>query len=211
MSKLRRWYMQITNISTRWGDKLPYVRALYWFWSKIYDLTVAWDRAYRGNARRMVESTVRPGDRVLDVGVGTGLVAEYGSPIAADYTGVDVSGAMLSKAARKMVALKMNNVSLRWGNAESLPFDDDTFDVVLSSFMLPHIPRDKRTAVLTEMRRVLKPGGRLGLYLAQGEVAPMFSTREELEGFVTEAGFVDQNIEDRDDVYRIVTASAPDE
>jgi ubiquinone/menaquinone biosynthesis C-methylase UbiE len=211
MSRLRRWYMQLTNVSRRWGHVPRYVRTLYWIWSRFYDLSIAWDPAFRANASRMVQSTVRPGDRVLDVGIGTGLLAEYGSSIAADYVGVDVSPAMLGRAARKIVVMEMANVALRFGRADSLPFEDGSFDVVISSFMLPHIARDQRTAVLAEMRRVLTPGGRLGLFLAQGEIAPLFSTREELERYLAEAGYVSLRIEDHDDVYRIVTAISPEE
>ena len=209
VSRIRRWYMRLTNVSIRWGHEPRYVRTLYWLWSRVYDLTIGWDRAFRANAKRLVQSTVGPGDRGLDVGVGTGLLAEYGSPIAADYVGVDISAAMLSRAARKIVAAEMTNVALRFGRADSLPFEDDSFDVVISSFMLPHIARRERTAVLAEMGRVLRPGGRFGLFLARGEIAPLFSTRDELERYLTDAGFVNLTIEDRDDVYRIVTASTP--
>ena len=66
--------------------------------------------------------------------------------------------------------------------------------------------RLENVAVLREMARVLTPGGRLGLFLAQGEVAPLFSSREELQECLPDAGFSGVEIEDRDDVYRIVTA-----
>ena len=56
------------------------------------------------------------------------------------------------------------------------------------------------------MHRILKPRGHLGLFLAQGEVAPLFSTRLQLEHYLSQAGFDSHEIEDRDDVYRIVIA-----
>ncbi len=202
--------MRLTDVSRRWGHRPGYIRTLYWMWARIYDLTIGWDRAYRANARMMVEATVEAGDRVLDVGVGTALLAEYGSPIAAEYVGVDISAAMLGRAAHKIVTDEMANVALRWARADTLPFDDDLFDVVVSSFMLPHVERRERTAVLAEMSRVLKPGGRLGLFLARGEVAPLFPTRQELEHHLADAGYVNPRIEDRDDVYRVVVATKPD-
>ena len=54
---------------------------------------------------------------------------------------------------------------------------------------------------------MLGPGGRLGLFLAQGEVAPLFATRSVLSDLLERAGFEEVSIEDRDDVYRVVTAS----
>ncbi len=105
------------------------------------DRSIAWDPAYRDNARRLVESTLEPGDEVLDVGIGTGLLAEYGAPIAASYVGIDYSGAMLAEAGKKIARRGLDNVALRWGDARHLPFSDACFDVVLSSFVLPLLSR----------------------------------------------------------------------
>ena len=198
--------MKATSLSLPWAGSRSYVRFLYAVWSKIYDLTIAWDKAYRGNAKLMIERTVRQGDRVLDIGIGTGMLAEYGAPMAAEYVGIDYSGAMLAKCAKKIARLKMTNVQISWGDAKSLPFKDGQFDAAVSSFALPHFAKDEKVVVLREIARVLKPRGRFGLFLAQGEVAPLFSMRDELEHLLSEAGFVEVRIEDRDDVYRIVTA-----
>jgi len=185
------------------------VRAFYAVWSTIYDWSVGLDPAYRGNARGMVEDTIREGDRALDVGIGTGLLAESGARMAGEYIGIDYSGSMLAKAAKKVARLNLGNVLLRWGDARELPYEDDSFDAVVSSFVLPHFARDERPGVIAEMARVLRPGGRLGLFLAQGEIASLFPLRTELEGQLAEAGFADVEIADRDHVYRIVTAMVP--
>lgn len=205
---LRRWYMRTTSASVPWEGSRRFVRVLYALWAPIYDWTIAWDPAYRANAARMVEASTRAGDRVLDVGIGTGLLATLAAPRAAEYVGLDYSGTMLGRAARKMAAHRLGNVALRWGDATSLPFCDARFDAVVSSFTLAHLARSERAAALAEMRRVLRPGGRLGLFGAQGEVAPLFSTRRELEDHLREAGFGHATIIDRDDVYRIVVAGA---
>jgi len=206
---LRRCYMRTTSLSLPGAGSRGYVRLLYAIWALVYDLTVACDPAYRGNARRMVGSVVRDQDRVLDVGVGTGLLAEYGAPTASAYAGVDYSGSMLAKAASKIARLKLGNVRLQWADARSLPFGDQQFDTVVSSFVLPHFAREEKVEILREMARVLVPGGRLGLFLAQGEVAPLFSTRPQLEQSLAEAGFTGVQIEDRDHVYRVVRAELP--
>jgi ubiquinone/menaquinone biosynthesis C-methylase UbiE len=83
------------------------------------------------------------------------------------------------------------------------------FDAVVSSFVLPHFPENEKLGVLREMVRVLKPGGRLGLFLARGEVAPLFSSRQRLQELLLEAGLSDFEIDDWDDVYRIVAARKP--
>ncbi len=201
--------MRTTTISLLGEGSRTWVRLLYSGWSKVYDATIDWDPAYRGGVRRLVEETLSQGDDVLEVGIGTGIVAELGAPVAARYVGLDYSGDMLAKSAHKMAERQLKNVELRWGDARKLGFDDASFDVVLSSFVLPHFARSERAELVAEMARVIRPGGRLGLFLAQGEEAPVFSRREELEEYLDFAGLVDARIDDMDDIYRLIVASKP--
>ena len=96
---------------------------------------------------------------MLEVAVGTGLNVPLYEPELA-LTGVDLSPAMLALA-RQRAAEAGRQVDLREGDAHRLPFDDASFDTVVCTFSLCNIP-DLRGA-LTEMRRVLRPGGRLVL------------------------------------------------
>ena len=102
---------------------------------------------------------IRPGRRVLDVACGTGAltlaVAERVAPGGA-VTGLDANPEMLAVARRKQAP-----VEWRDGRAESLPFADASFDAVVSQFGLMFF--DDRVAALREMRRVLRPGGRLAV------------------------------------------------
>lgn len=102
---------------------------------------------------------IRPGQRVLDVACGTGVLTRAAAirtgPSGA-VTGLDVSPRMLSIAARLSPTLEW-----REGTAESLPFPDESFDAVVSQFGLMFVPDP--AAALGEMMRVLKPGGRLAV------------------------------------------------
>lgn len=102
---------------------------------------------------------IRPGDRVLDVACGTGVLSRAAASRVAPtgtVTGLDLNPNMLAVAARL-------SPTLRWkqGTADALPFSDQTFDVVVSQFGLMFFPDP--AAALREMMRVLVPGGRLAV------------------------------------------------
>ena len=100
----------------------------------------------------------RDGDRVLDVACGTGVVASRVSLVSRKLcyvTGIDINEAMLSAA--------RSNSQIEWrqGSATDLPFEADSFDVVLCQQGLQYFP--DRAAAMREMARVLAPGGRVSL------------------------------------------------
>lgn len=93
-------------------------------------------------------------DRVLDVATGTGAILRAVAPLLPrELVGVDRSPAMLAKAPAQ--------ASLHEADATALPFDDAGFDVVFASYLLHVLPADDRALVISELRRVVAPGGRV--------------------------------------------------
>jgi len=107
-----------------------------------------------------VLSKVRASDEVLDMGCGTGRFTVSLAERVSVVSGLDLSGAML-EAARKKLADRGLTADLREGDMAALPFPDESFDVVVCMLALMHIPRDDRQQVFHEVARVLRPGGRM--------------------------------------------------
>lgn len=117
-------------------------------------------------ARTVVDqAAIGPGERVLDVGTGSGIVAiEAARRLVGDgrIVGVDLSRQMLTQAAlHARDTPARDRIALTETDAEHLPFASATFDCVVSLFALLHFPNPSQA--LSEMRRVLKPNGRLVL------------------------------------------------
>jgi ubiquinone/menaquinone biosynthesis C-methylase UbiE len=122
-----------------------------------------------GSNRRFAEEVVaflriEPADRVLEVGFGPGVGIELLAAAAPEgsVAGIDVSKEMLEQAsARNAAAIRAGAVELRHGTVDSMPFEDDAFDVALAINSMQVWPDVQ--AGLREIRRVLRPGGRLAL------------------------------------------------
>jgi ubiquinone/menaquinone biosynthesis C-methylase UbiE len=100
-----------------------------------------------------------PFGRVLDLACGPGIVAETLAPLAEFLEGVDATPRMVELAAARLRAAGLANAAFRVGAAESLPFGDAAFDAVVTRLSFHHFPDP--AAVLGQVRRVLRPGGRL--------------------------------------------------
>jgi ubiquinone/menaquinone biosynthesis C-methylase UbiE len=107
------------------------------------------------------QADVQPGQRVVEIGCGTGslLVLLKRRQPAAEIVGLDPDAAALAIAGRKARRAGLS-VRLDQGFADELPYPDASFDRVLSSFMFHHLSRTVKEATLREVRRVLRPGGR---------------------------------------------------
>jgi ubiquinone/menaquinone biosynthesis C-methylase UbiE len=108
--------------------------------------------------RVIARASLTAGQHVLDLGTGTGAVAERAAQMVGpqgQVVGVDMSPDMLAFAQRRMAAGGLTNVSLREGRAESLHAENATFDVVLASLSLMYVL--DRAAAAREIARVLRP------------------------------------------------------
>jgi demethylmenaquinone methyltransferase / 2-methoxy-6-polyprenyl-1,4-benzoquinol methylase len=152
----------------------------------VYDLmnrlmTAGLDRRWR---RLTAAAVVRPGDRVLDACCGTGELALAAGDAGGEVTGIDFSGRMLERARRKAPGVEWVT-----GDLLALPFEDATFDAATVGFGVRNV--EDLEAGLRELRRVLKPGGRLGcleITRPRGVLRPFF--RLWFDGLVPLAGRV---------------------
>ena len=118
--------------------------------------------SFAGVANPWQLGRLNPGERVLDLGSGAGtdsLVAAQMVGEQGHVTGIDMTPAMLAKARSAAAEMSLSNVEFVEGEAERLPFPDESFDVVISNGVIDLIP--DKDAVFAELHRVLVPGGRL--------------------------------------------------
>jgi ubiquinone/menaquinone biosynthesis C-methylase UbiE len=135
-------------------------------WAFVYDILVkvlfgGRDRQFRESIIRLAQ--IQPGEKVLDVGCGTGkmaITARLNSPPTAEIVGIDASPEMIDRARQHAVKAGVQ-VDFRTGLVEAIDFPDNAMDVVLSNFMVHHLPDDLKVKAFAEIYRVLKPGGRL--------------------------------------------------
>lgn len=112
---------------------------------------------------------------VLDVGTGTGVVAITARNLGARVTGLDLTPALLAQARESAAVAGHNDIVWHEGDAEALPFPDASFDTVLSQF--GHMFAPRHDVAVSEMLRVLKPGGTIAFATWPGEqlIGRMFS------------------------------------
>lgn len=163
-----------------------HVKTSYARWAPVYDLV--FELLLRPGRKAAAAAAERPGGRVLDVGVGTGLEL----PMFDSRTrliGVDLSEPMLRRAQRRVHARALRNVEgLVVMDATRLAFPDGHFDAVVAPYVLTVVP--KPLATLDELVRVVKPGGEIVLVNHLGASSgPMASLESWLGGRSAQLGW----------------------
>lgn len=131
------------------------VSAAYRRYAPIYDLVFG--RVFEPGRRRLVEALdCRPGEEVLEVGVGTGLSLRY-YPAHTRVTGIDMSPQMLARASLQVRRHDLHNVSLMAMDVQSLSFPDASFDKITALYVASVVPDPAQ--MMRELERVCRPGG----------------------------------------------------
>ena len=134
------------------------------FVTRVYEsITWAYDWTYgptlhQGRVRAIQRMAIRPGERVLEVGVGTGINTLL-YPADCSVTGIDLTSSMLDKARDRIAREGIKNVRLLEMDAADLKFADGTFDIVYAPYLISVVPDP--VAVAREMGRVCRIGGRV--------------------------------------------------
>ena len=132
-------------------------RGIYDFLSVFYDATFG-RLVKRRIARAINHMDIREGERVLDLGIGTGVSLQH-YPRRACVYGVDLSGGMLREARKKIAERKLDNVAVFQADALNLPFADNSFDHIFMSHVISVVSDPFK--LVREAQRVAKPGARL--------------------------------------------------
>ena len=103
---------------------------------------------------------IQPGQSVLDVACGHGITAITARRKGANVTGIDITPELLSLALEEEKTAQVSGIVWKEGDAQNLPFEDESFDVVLSTFGHMFAPQPELAA--KELMRVTKKGGRIG-------------------------------------------------
>jgi SAM-dependent methyltransferase len=163
-SEIRKTYASVSNEPERefifptgraWAEDLGYPAEL----AEVPDAAV---ESFAGVANPWELGRLEPGELVLDLGSGAGtdsLVAAQMVGEGGHVVGIDMTPEMLVKARGAAAAMGVRNVDFVESEAENLPFEDESFDVVVSNGVIDLIP--DKDAVFAELFRVLRPGGRM--------------------------------------------------
>ena len=163
-----------------------FVERVYERLASVYDLFFG-PTLHPGRLHARDRMVISPGDRILEVGVGTGINASL-YPSHCHITGIDLSTSMLDKGRERVARQGLRNVRLLEMDASNLTFADDSFDIVYAPYLISVVPDPVK--VVTEMRRVCRPGGRIIILNHFRSANPVLSRVERaLSPFTVHIGF----------------------
>lgn len=167
--------------------KERYIPALRFRWlTPLYDPLLKWGMREETFKRRLIErANIQPGQRVLDLGCGTGTLTIMlkQSTLDAQIIGVDGDEEVLAIAKNKA---EQSHVDITWdyGLAYDLPYPDHSFDVVVSSLVIHHLVSADKVRAFREVSRVLRPGGWFHIL----DFGPPFSLFTRIQGTIVKIG-----------------------
>jgi phosphatidylethanolamine/phosphatidyl-N-methylethanolamine N-methyltransferase len=184
-----------------------FVERVYQKLAGVYDYTFG-PTLHPGRLEAIQKMRIRPGDSVLEVGVGTGInLSLY--PSTCGVTGIDLSSKMLEKAEKRIRLKGLAHCRVMEMNAEALAFPDSSFDIVYAPYVISVVPDPVRVA--REMCRVCRPGGRVVILNHFKSTSPLLSRLEraispltvhigfkadlDLDGFLAQANLTPMSIE----------------
>jgi phosphatidylethanolamine/phosphatidyl-N-methylethanolamine N-methyltransferase len=196
-----------------------FVADVYAKMSAVYDYTFG-PVSHPGRVEAIRRMGIRPGDRVLEVGVGTGINASL-YPRGCSVTGIDFSPKMLQKAEQRIERNGVRNVRLLEMDATNLRFADDSFDIVYAPYVISVVPDP--IAVTKEMWRVCRHGGRviilnhfrsesrLGSWLEHmiAPFTPYLGFKSDLDrpAFIAQANLTPLSIERVNGIWSLITCN----
>lgn len=134
-----------------------FVERVYEKLSHVYDFIFG-PTLHPGRVQAIQRMSIQPGDRMLEVGVGTGINAAL-YPRDCFVTGIDLSDPMLERARERILRKGIRNVRVLAMDAAGMKFADGSFDIVYAPYLISVVPDPVKVA--REMRRVCRPGGRI--------------------------------------------------
>ena len=163
------------------------------FVARVYEKQASWydlwfgPTLHHGRLVAIERMGIAPGDRILEVGVGTGINTSL-YPRNCEVTGVDFSAQMLDKARERVRQKGLRHIRLLEMDATHLTFADDSFDIVYAPYLISVVPDPVQVAL--EMRRVCRPGGKIVIVNHFRSASPIFSRLERaISPFTVHVGF----------------------